>query len=175
MVRSGTGQPRSKAPAPSINLAGESIAGRRWSAGQKQRILDSRLQATKSLREAIGRAATPPAVLVSGSAVGYYGPLDDRIVDRRHAAGTRLPRRRLREVGSRSDAGGKRSHTRRLRSHGARARARRRRPSADASAVLVRRRRTGWIGPSILAVDSSAGLDRSRAVRDRQHGGVGAA
>jgi uncharacterized protein len=62
-----------------INLAGESIGGRRWSAGQKQRILDSRLRATKSLREAIGRAATPPAVLVSGSAVGYYGPLDDRI------------------------------------------------------------------------------------------------
>ena len=62
-----------------INLAGESIGGRRWSAGQKQRILDSRLRATQSLREAIRRAAAPPAVLVSGSAVGYYGPLDDRI------------------------------------------------------------------------------------------------
>ena len=63
-----------------INLAGESIAGRRWSADHKRRILDSRLLATKSLVEAIRRAAAPPAVFISGSAVGYYGPLDDQIV-----------------------------------------------------------------------------------------------
>jgi uncharacterized protein (TIGR01777 family) len=62
-----------------INLAGESIAGRRWSAAHKQRILESRLLATKSLCEAIRRATTPPAVLVSGSAVGYYGPLGDQV------------------------------------------------------------------------------------------------
>jgi uncharacterized protein (TIGR01777 family) len=63
-----------------INLAGESIAGHRWTSAQKKRILDSRLAATGSLVEAIGRAGAPPPVLVSGSAVGYYGPLDDRIV-----------------------------------------------------------------------------------------------
>jgi uncharacterized protein len=60
-----------------INLAGESIAGRRWSAAQKQRILDSRVRATRSLAAAIRGAAAPPAVLVSGSAVGYYGPRGD--------------------------------------------------------------------------------------------------
>ena len=64
-----------------VNLAGESIAGHRWTSAQKQRILDSRVRATGSLVEAIGRAASPPPVLVSGSAVGYYGPLDDRIVN----------------------------------------------------------------------------------------------
>jgi uncharacterized protein len=62
-----------------INLAGESIAGRRWTAAHKNRVLESRLLATKSLTEAIRRASTPPAALISGSAVGYYGPLDDRI------------------------------------------------------------------------------------------------
>lgn len=62
-----------------INLAGESIAGHRWSDAHKRRILDSRLLATKSLCDAIRRAATPPAVLVSGSAVGYYGPLGDQV------------------------------------------------------------------------------------------------
>ncbi len=63
-----------------INLTGESIAGQRWTSAQKMRILNSRLAATGSLVEAIGRAATPPPVLVSGSAVGYYGLLDDRMV-----------------------------------------------------------------------------------------------
>src|SRR4051812_23175429 len=57
-----------------VNLAGESIAGKRWSAAQKQRILDSRVHATRSLARAIQAAAVPPAVFVSGSAVGYYGP-----------------------------------------------------------------------------------------------------
>src|SRR5689334_15504233 len=57
-----------------INLAGESIAGGRWTAARKRRILDSRVLATRSLVAAIAQAHTPPAVLVSGSAVGYYGP-----------------------------------------------------------------------------------------------------
>src|SRR5215208_1282064 len=63
-----------------VNLAGESIAGKRWSAAQKQRILDSRVQATRSLAGAIRAAASAPAVFVSGSAVGYYGPRGDEIV-----------------------------------------------------------------------------------------------
>jgi uncharacterized protein (TIGR01777 family) len=62
-----------------VNLAGESIAGRRWSDAQKQRILDSRLKATRSLVAAVRAAAAPPPVLVSGSAVGYYGPLGDEV------------------------------------------------------------------------------------------------
>ncbi|HYM24343.1 MAG TPA: TIGR01777 family oxidoreductase [Vicinamibacterales bacterium] len=64
-----------------VNLAGESIAGRRWTAAQKAKILDSRVNATRSLVAAIANARTPPRVFVSGSAVGYYGPLGDEIVD----------------------------------------------------------------------------------------------
>lgn len=62
-----------------VNLAGESIAGKRWSPEHKQTIRDSRVLATRSLVGAIGRAAHPPAVFISGSAVGFYGPLGDEI------------------------------------------------------------------------------------------------
>lgn len=71
-----------------VNLAGESIAGRRWTAAHKQRILDSRVDATRSLAAAIRGAAAPPRVLVSGSAVGYYGPLGDERVTEDHPAGS---------------------------------------------------------------------------------------
>lgn len=57
-----------------VNLAGESIAAKRWTEAQKKRILDSRVNATRSLVAAIAAAAQPPQVFVSGSAVGYYGP-----------------------------------------------------------------------------------------------------
>jgi uncharacterized protein (TIGR01777 family) len=70
-----------------INLAGESIASRRWSAQQKERILDSRVRATRSLCEAIHRAASPPAVFISGSAVGYYGSRHDQMVTEDTPAG----------------------------------------------------------------------------------------
>ena len=70
-----------------INLAGESIAEGRWTAAKKQRIVDSRVLATRSLATAIGRAAHPPAVFVSGSAVGYYGPLGDEVVTEDRKAG----------------------------------------------------------------------------------------
>jgi uncharacterized protein len=56
-----------------INLAGESIAAKRWSDAQKQKLRDSRLQATRSLTTAIREAARTPATFISGSAVGYYG------------------------------------------------------------------------------------------------------
>ena len=71
-----------------INLAGESIAGKRWTAAHKQRILDSRLQATRSLTAAIRAAAAPPAVFVSGSAVGYYGPRGDEPATEESPAGS---------------------------------------------------------------------------------------
>ena len=71
-----------------VNLAGESIAAKRWTVEQKQRILGSRVQATRSLVAAIGRAKTPPSVFVSGSAVGYYGPLGDEPAPEAHSPGT---------------------------------------------------------------------------------------
>jgi len=63
-----------------VNLAGESIAGARWTAPHKRRILESRIQATESLAAAIRSASAPPSVFVSGSAIGYYGPRGDEIL-----------------------------------------------------------------------------------------------
>jgi uncharacterized protein (TIGR01777 family) len=71
-----------------INLAGESIGNRRWSTQQKDRILDSRVRATRSLCEAIHRAEKPPPVFISGSAVGYYGSRNDQIVTEDTPAGS---------------------------------------------------------------------------------------
>src|SRR6266699_340768 len=70
-----------------VNLAGESIAGKRWSAAHKARILDSRLRATRSLVVAIRRASPPPPLFVSGSAVGYYGPRGEEPVTETEAPG----------------------------------------------------------------------------------------
>jgi hypothetical protein len=71
-----------------VNLAGESIAAGRWSPARKQQILESRVNATRSLADAIARATAPPTVLVSGSAVGYYGPCGDEIVTESSAPGS---------------------------------------------------------------------------------------
>jgi uncharacterized protein (TIGR01777 family) len=71
-----------------INLAGESIAAKRWSAGQKQRLRDSRLLATQSLTAAIRRAARPPVAFISGSAVGYYGDRGDETLTEASGPGT---------------------------------------------------------------------------------------
>ncbi|HEY7287427.1 MAG TPA: TIGR01777 family oxidoreductase [Vicinamibacterales bacterium] len=71
-----------------VNLAGASIAGSRWSNAHKQLILDSRIQATRSLVTAIEQAEIRPPVFVSGSAVGYYGPRGDEVVTEQTEAGT---------------------------------------------------------------------------------------
>jgi uncharacterized protein len=55
-----------------VNLAGESIAGQRWTPHRKAILRDSRLIATSALASAILESPTPP-VFVSGSAVGFYG------------------------------------------------------------------------------------------------------
>ena len=59
-----------------INLAGESIAGKRWSPLQKEKILKSRIDATRAVVDAIRRSKRKPSVLISGSAVGYYGAVE---------------------------------------------------------------------------------------------------
>jgi uncharacterized protein len=59
-----------------VNLAGESIADGRWTPQRKAKLRDSRVLPTRSLVTALAAAAKPPAVFISGSAVGYYGPSD---------------------------------------------------------------------------------------------------
>jgi len=59
------------------HLAGESVAEGRWTAAQKARIRDSRVIGTRHLVQGIAQAARKPRVLVSASAVGYYGDRGD--------------------------------------------------------------------------------------------------
>lgn len=56
-----------------VHLAGENIASGRWTPERKARIRDSRVKGTRTLCEALARLAQPPKVLVSASAIGYYG------------------------------------------------------------------------------------------------------
>jgi uncharacterized protein (TIGR01777 family) len=60
-----------------VHLAGESIAGGRWTAARKAAIRDSRVVGTGLLAGALARLPQPPEVLVSASAVGYYGDRGD--------------------------------------------------------------------------------------------------
>ncbi|MEZ0367688.1 MAG: TIGR01777 family oxidoreductase [Candidatus Sericytochromatia bacterium] len=64
-----------------IHLAGESIAGHRWTPELKQRILSSRVQGTRLLAAAICRLKRPPRVLLSASAIGYYGDRGDHVLN----------------------------------------------------------------------------------------------
>lgn len=63
-----------------INLAGEPIADKRWTAEQKQRLCHSRWDLTQRLVGLIHASDTPPSVLISGSAIGYYGDLGEVVV-----------------------------------------------------------------------------------------------
>ena len=60
-----------------MHLAGESVAEGRWTAAQKAKIRDSRVIGTRNLVQGIAQAAVKPKVLVSASAVGYYGNRGD--------------------------------------------------------------------------------------------------
>jgi uncharacterized protein (TIGR01777 family) len=57
-----------------VNLAGEGLADRRWTETRKEALRSSRIFSTRTLVRAIAACARPPRVLVSGSAIGYYGP-----------------------------------------------------------------------------------------------------
>lgn len=69
-----------------VHLAGENIAGR-WTAKKKARIYDSRVKGTRLLSESLVQLTKPPKVLVSVSAVGYYGDCGDQIVREDHPPG----------------------------------------------------------------------------------------
>lgn len=69
-----------RAPEAIVNLAGESIADRRWSDEQKRRLIDSRVNITRDLVMLCQHLESPPAVMVSGSAMGYYGDQGEREV-----------------------------------------------------------------------------------------------
>ena len=68
-----------------INLAGEAIAGRRWSQSQKNEICKSRWGITLQLKNLIKQAKVPPHLFISGSAIGIYGRQSDQVIDEEYS------------------------------------------------------------------------------------------
>src|SRR5262245_40686256 len=70
-----------------INLAGENIAGARWTEEQKRKIHDSRVHGTHLLSEAIVKLHHRPRVFLCASATGIYGDRGDEILDEQSESG----------------------------------------------------------------------------------------
>ena len=64
-----------------INLSGAGVGDKRWTKNYKKLILTSRVNATKTLSDAITRLNNPPSVFVSSSAIGFYGDTAENAVD----------------------------------------------------------------------------------------------
>ncbi len=71
-----------------INLAGESIASGRWTAERKKRLISSRVETTRALVESIKNSDPGPKILISASAVGFYGQHGDEEVTENTGQGT---------------------------------------------------------------------------------------
>ena len=71
-----------------INLAGENVAGKRWNAQQKEKILRSRVDSTWELVDYISQPGKRPKLLICASATGYYGNCGDALIDERSPAGS---------------------------------------------------------------------------------------
>ncbi|OKJ42414.1 TIGR01777 family oxidoreductase [Streptomyces sp. CB01580] len=71
-----------------VHLAGAGVGDHRWTPAYKREIRDSRVHGTTAVAEALASLDVPPKVLVSGSAIGYYGDTGDRAVDESAPAGT---------------------------------------------------------------------------------------
>lgn len=63
-----------------VNLAGASLAGKRWTKRYKQEIIASRLNTTRDLVALVERLEHKPGVLLSASAIGYYGHHGDEVL-----------------------------------------------------------------------------------------------
>lgn len=64
-----------------VNLAGAGVADRLWTRAYREELVSSRLDSTRALVAAMGRAAAKPKVFVSASAVGFYGDAGERSLD----------------------------------------------------------------------------------------------
>ncbi|MFT5049846.1 MAG: hypothetical protein ACI8QZ_001239 [Chlamydiales bacterium] len=71
-----------------VHLAGENIADGRWSQSKMKAIRDSRIRGTRLLAESLARLEKPPEVLISASAIGFYGDRGDEVLTERSPAGS---------------------------------------------------------------------------------------
>jgi uncharacterized protein (TIGR01777 family) len=70
-----------------VHLAGENIAGGRWTAKKRLRIRESRVQGTRLLAQALAHLFDPPKVFISASAVGYYGDRGEEQLNEENSPG----------------------------------------------------------------------------------------
>ena len=70
-----------------VHLAGENIASGRWTPARKEKISQSRVNGTRLLAEALAKLQHPPKVLVSASAIGFYGDRGSEIVSEESSPG----------------------------------------------------------------------------------------
>jgi hypothetical protein len=70
-----------------INLSGASIGDGRWTARRKRELETSRIDLSRFLISHLGAVQSPPRIYVQSSAVGYYGPRGDEVLDEESAAG----------------------------------------------------------------------------------------
>ncbi len=86
---SGRLDPRSLVGADAVvHLAGENIAGHRWTPDHKRRVLESRQSGTRLIAEALAKLAGPSPVLLAASAIGYYGNRGDDPLSEDSAVGS---------------------------------------------------------------------------------------
>jgi uncharacterized protein len=71
-----------------VHLAGENIAGGRWTAAQKARIRDSRVKGTRLLSTSLAGLDRPPRVLICASAMGYYGDRGEEVLREESPSGS---------------------------------------------------------------------------------------
>ena len=71
-----------------IHLAGDPVAEGRWTAAKKARIRDSRIEGTRNLVATLAALPVKPQVLVSASAIGYYGDRGEELLDERSTPGS---------------------------------------------------------------------------------------
>jgi uncharacterized protein (TIGR01777 family) len=70
-----------------VHLAGENLAGGRWTAARRRRILESRTAGTGIIARTLAALERPPAVLVSASAIGLYGDRGETLLDESSESG----------------------------------------------------------------------------------------
>jgi uncharacterized protein len=96
-----------------VHLAGEPVAGGRWTAERKRRIRESRVASTRHIAALL--ADTGPRVLVSGSAIGIYGPRGDEPLDESSPPGDDFLARVCKEWEAAADGAAQRARVVKLR------------------------------------------------------------
>ncbi len=149
-----------------INLNGRSIAEGRWTSEVKEELRSSRLDSTRTLAQAIGNSENPPGLLISASAVGYYGDRGDEQLDESSEIGAGYLAELSGDWETAALAARSEQTTSRSPSVGGGSGARRR-PRTDVDSIQAG---AGWsdrFGSSILAMDWNRGRLRHHQIHPR--------